>query len=199
MPHDMTPFLNGLTPDPTAQDDARYFASMFSRPGFIGGKLEDLLLCFTATVQAHQGGHPSPGHAEVLHVLTYAASGLAALLEDGQAGDWEALTLTRMWALAKYTAAARCLEPEQARALHTAFKTGYTLPQWAEGQQRSAEAGRLVAWYAVGYLLEAAPRLDDGEADDAAALLLEAFTAGPWPISRALHLEASLSSLSDTN
>lgn len=182
-PRDLTPFLYGLTPDPAAMTDARAFAFMLPEEGRVSGSLEALLMCFAHFVKDHAGPRLPGGHSEALNVFSFAASGLYALLEDAQRsreGGWATLTRARLWAVDRRQQAAAHLAGEDVEALRLALASPHRLPAWAQQTGRTVDAGHLAAWGAVSHLLEAAPTLEDGEAEELTAALLSAL-AVPTP------------------
>ncbi|OLV16366.1 hypothetical protein [Deinococcus marmoris] len=189
-------FLNGLTPDQAAVTDARAYARMLPTAGRVAGRIEDLCHCFSSFAADVAGPRLPSAHATALNVLAYAASGLYALLEDAQRpgmGDgWATLTRARLWAVDKCQAATAPLPPKAVEGLHLAFSNRHMLPTWAGEQGRTLEAGELAAWWTVAHLLEAAPHLEDGEAEDLTTAVLEALTPGPYPYARAAHLTTQL-------
>lgn len=180
---DLTPHLHGLTPDPDAMTDARAFALMLPTAPRLAARLEDLLMTFAHFAQEASGPRLPGGHAEALNVFTFAASGLLAFLEDGHTDPWATLARARLWAVDKCQQATGALPLEAVEGLHRAMTNPHTLPAWADQQRqtgREAEAGRLAAWWAVSHVLEAAPSLEDGEAEDLTAATLHAL-ARPTP------------------
>lgn len=191
-PRDLTPFLHGLSPDPAAMTDARAFAFMLPDAGRVTGRLEDLVMTFAHFAQDQTGPALQGAHTEARRVLSFAASGLYALLKDAQCpGDgWAILAHARLWAVDKCQRATEALPLEAVEALHLAFSNPHTLPGWAASQGRSVDAGRLAAWWAVSHLLEAAPRLEDGEGEELTCAMLEALHDGSQPHARAVHMAA---------
>lgn len=191
---DLTPFLHGLTPDPDAMTDARAFAFMLPDATRLSGRLEDLVMCFAHFAQDQAGPALQSAQTEARRVLSVAASGLYALLEDaqrpGQGDAWATLAHARLWAVDQCQRASAALSLEAVEALHMAFSNPHTLLAWATAQGRTVDAGRLAAWWAVLHLLEAAPHLEDGEADDLTCAMLDALQAGPQPHARAAHMPA---------
>ncbi|GHF32338.1 hypothetical protein HNQ07_000421 [Deinococcus metalli] len=175
---DLTPFLHGLTLNGDAMTDARAFAFMLPNAERVAGRLEDLLQCFASFAQDQAGPRLPGAHAAAVDVLTFAASGLYASLDDAQrAGQWDAwatLARVRLWAVDRCQQASTVLSADAVEALHLALATPHTLPAWAAGQVYSVEAGHLAAWGAVSHLLETAPSLEDGEAEDLTSAVLGA-------------------------
>lgn len=172
-------FLHGLTPDPDAVTDARAFTLMLPEARHVRARLEDLISCCAYFVQRHAGPRPSgTAHTEALHVLTFAASGLWAFLEDAPTADpWATLTRARLWAVERCQRHTAHLTRQEVEALHVAFNHPHTLPAWAAQVRqagRDVEGGRLAAWWAVSHLLEALPHLEDGEAEDLTDAVLKA-------------------------
>lgn len=179
-PRDLTPYLDGLPLDFLALEDARAFARDLPTGEALHARLEDLLMCFvhfTKTTTA-----TTPGQVEALHVFRFAVSGLWALLEgQDMAAGWGTLARARLWAVAKYQTATCALPMPRVEALHLAMQNPHLLPAWGQRARQDGheeEAGRAAAWLAVARLLEAAPRLEDGEAEELTAATLEALAPG---------------------
>lgn len=203
-------FLHGLTPDPDAVTDARAYSLMLPESRQVRARLEDLISCCAYFVQRHAGPRPSgTAHTEALHVLTFAASGLWAFLEDAPTADpWATLTRAHLWAVDHCARAADRVPDEALGGLQHALTNTPHLPAWAHEQRdagREEEAGRLAAWLAVSHLLEALPALEDGEAEDLTDAVLQAlerphatpflpfpdplYTPAPAPVHTAQYVE----------
>lgn len=179
-PRDLTPFLDGLPLDFLALEDARAFARDLPTGEAVHARLEDFLMCFvhfTKTTTA-----TTPGQVEALHVFRFAVSGLWALLEgQDMAAGWGTLARARLWAVGKYSESTAYLPFDTVQALHLAINGPHLLPAWGKRARQDGhekEAGRAAAWLAVAHLLEAAPRLEDGEAEELTAATLEALAPG---------------------
>ena len=179
-PRDLSPFLDGLPLDFVALEDARAFARDLASGPDVHARLEDLLMCFVHFTK--ETTPTTPGQTEALHVFRFAVSGLWAFLEgQDMAHGWATLARARLWAVNKCQQASTALPLEHVEALHHAFSNPHLLPAWghaARQGQQEREAGHLAAWWAVSHLLEAAPTLEDGEAEDLTAATLEALAPG---------------------
>lgn len=175
-PRDLSPFLDGLPLDFVALEDARAFARNLPTGEDVHARLEDLLMCFVHFTK--ETTSITPGQAEALHVLPFAVSGLWAFLEgQDMAHGWATLARVKKWVMQKAATASGQLPRQQVKALMYALNRPHLLPAWGRevrqaGQEK--EAGRLAAWLTFSHLLEAAPTLEDGEAEDLTAATLEA-------------------------
>lgn len=190
---DLSPYFDGLTPDPEGMQSARRFAPM-QRPTPLQ-RLEDFVMGLTHfydlhTRQAQASGRPaltSLQSKEAAAVFLFAASGFFAIMQDtygalepvSPAAQWKALNFGLMWARSERNKAAAPFSPEEKEAFSAALINPHMLPllpQWASrAADRPAEAGRFGAWAVIVHLLEQAALLEDGETEDTLAQLMEAF------------------------
>ncbi|THF86143.1 hypothetical protein E7T09_13005 [Deinococcus sp. KSM4-11] len=191
-PHDLTPFLHGLNPDPDAMTDARAFAFMQVDPLRLWNRLEDLVMTFAHFAQDQTGPALQDAQTEARRVLAFAVSGLYALMVDSEpAHAWGVLAHARQWAVGRCHTTSEALSPDTMNTLAPILSNLYALPGWAAAQGYRVEAGRLAAWWVVASLLEAAPTLEDGDGEEMIASVLEALQDGPQPHARAAHLMAA--------
>lgn len=180
MSKDLTPYLYNLTPDPAATADALAFARSLPPSPRVAGRLEDLIMCFSSFVQGEQGPRLPGARTRALDVLHFAASGLYAFLEEGQrqgTPGWATLTHARLWAVRQWVGASAAHPRDVTSSLVYALNRPDMLPAWAHAQRQGGQgpdAGHLAAWGVVSHLLEAAPTLEDGDAEDLTHAMLEA-------------------------
>jgi hypothetical protein len=193
---DLTPYLYNLTPDPAATADALAFARSLPPSPRVVGRLEDLIMCFSSFVADEQGPRLPGARTRALEALHFAASGLYAFLEEGQrqgAPGWATLTHARLWAVRQWVGASAAHPRDVTSSLVYAMNRPHMLPGWAHAQRQGGqgpEVGHLAAWGVVSQLLEAAPTLEDGDAEDLTHAMLEALESRktarpdldlPWP------------------
>jgi len=171
--------LSPLAPDPAAQQDARTFHAMLPDAPRIRGRLEDLCMSFAYFTRA-PGPH-SEGLAAALAVLSFAASGLAAFLEDPEGDAWGTLARARLWAVLKQGDASADLPLSATEDFRHALDNPHMLPRWAAQVGDTKEAGKYTVWLTAAYLLEAVPSLEDGEAEGTLDAVLSAL-AQPVPL-----------------
>lgn len=138
-------------------------------------------MCFVHFVK-HAPTVPTPGQVEALSVFRFAVSGLWALLEGQDMGHgWGTLARAYRWAMRKTASASQEVTRQQVQDLTHALNNPHLLPGWGHevrqaGQEK--EAGHFAAWLTVSHLLETAPHLQDGSAEDLTAAMLEALAPG---------------------